>query len=200
MKTIGQQIREAREARGWSQKKVAELAGCLQQTVGRLENGDIQKSEDLPAICMVLGIRHPALAKNARYYETPMETQESIVVFYTDATPDGVFMTDTIGSERPRPQFLTNAPLTYGIYVPGGCCMAPIFRAGEILLINPHQAPRPGDRCLFRDAANPTSRIKLGELVGEDATTWSVKVIDADYQIEKSVFPHARLIVACLRG
>jgi transcriptional regulator with XRE-family HTH domain len=198
MKSLGEQIREARETRRWSQKDLADVAGSKQQTVDRIERGITKKSEDLPALCAVLGIRSRDVDKMASSYS--LETEADIPVVYTKTTSEGVFLTEIVGANKRRAHSLITAPETYGIFVPADCCMAPIFRAGEILLINPHQAPRPGDRCLFRDADDNKSRVKLGELAGEDAATWSLKVVENGVTIEKSAFPHAHLIVACLRG
>lgn len=52
----GLKIREAREARGWSQAELAAKAGTYQQMVDRIESGAVQRSKLVPAIKAALGL------------------------------------------------------------------------------------------------------------------------------------------------
>lgn len=55
----GKAIREAREALGWSQAKLAKRAGTYQQQVDRVERGAVANSRVVPAIRAALGIDLP---------------------------------------------------------------------------------------------------------------------------------------------
>jgi DNA-binding XRE family transcriptional regulator len=56
----GKRIRAAREAAGYSQKQLADLAGCSQADVHRLENGQVLVSKHLAKILSVLNLTNPA--------------------------------------------------------------------------------------------------------------------------------------------
>jgi len=45
-RAIGRAIRQQREANGWSQEKLAELADCHRNYVGRIERGEQNASID----------------------------------------------------------------------------------------------------------------------------------------------------------
>lgn len=54
---LGRQIRETREARGWSQTELAHRAGLRQHAVSRLESGDVVPTlTTLERIAEALGI------------------------------------------------------------------------------------------------------------------------------------------------
>lgn len=54
---VGQQLRQAREARGLTQRDLSELMGIRQGTVASLENGDWSASLDkLTLFCKHLGL------------------------------------------------------------------------------------------------------------------------------------------------
>lgn len=52
----GAAIRAKREALGWSQAKLAELAGTSQQTIDRIERGATEHSRAIPRVMDALGI------------------------------------------------------------------------------------------------------------------------------------------------
>lgn len=54
--TPATRLREAREARGWSQAELATRAGTTQQTVDRLERGVTSFSRALPAVAAALDL------------------------------------------------------------------------------------------------------------------------------------------------
>lgn len=56
MTDIGQAIREARRDRGLTIKRLAELAGVDERTVGRIENGEVKNPSKAGQLQKILGI------------------------------------------------------------------------------------------------------------------------------------------------
>lgn len=54
--SVGEQIRVAREAKGWSQADLAKLAGCAQTDVFRVETGAVKNSKHTHNILAALGL------------------------------------------------------------------------------------------------------------------------------------------------
>lgn len=63
METIGSRVKQRRKELGWSQVKLARLAGVSQGTIGNLESGLRDKPKDLLSIARALGL-------NPDYLET----------------------------------------------------------------------------------------------------------------------------------
>ena len=53
---FGAMVKTAREAKGYSQPKLAQLVGTSQQTVDKIESGKVERSSFLPAIFHELGL------------------------------------------------------------------------------------------------------------------------------------------------
>lgn len=53
---VGRTVREAREAKGWSQADLARRAGTSQQNIDRIERSEVVHSRALPAILSALGL------------------------------------------------------------------------------------------------------------------------------------------------
>ena len=92
MKTTADRLLFAREAKGWSQGKLALNAGLSQSTVGNIEAGIRQSRGSLPKIAKALGVSHDWLAdgigdmKPVRY---ELQSQ-SAATGPTGATPSAV--------------------------------------------------------------------------------------------------------------
>jgi transcriptional regulator with XRE-family HTH domain len=56
MSTIGSRIKEARNALGWSQVKLAEEAGVTQSAIGNIESGLRQRPRELVSIAKALRV------------------------------------------------------------------------------------------------------------------------------------------------
>lgn len=56
MKTVGERIVRARDQKGWSRRKLADVAGVPYPTLAGLENGDQQTSSWVPAIAAATGV------------------------------------------------------------------------------------------------------------------------------------------------
>jgi transcriptional regulator with XRE-family HTH domain len=203
MATIGEKIKEAREARKWSQADVAKAAGTIQQTIDRLERGETKLSRKLPAILRALGLNQEASA-----VERDLNTMAANGIMGEDEMPAYAIMDEPGGvlrltaikvrNER-RIASVISTPGAYGAFM-RGTSMAPIFRPGELLLVDPLRAPRAGDRAIFRDADDQASIVKVGELLSETADAWIGQDASGEFTASKEEFPHAHLIVGCLRG
>jgi len=54
--TVGQRIREARDARGWSQGELAERCGLSRPTIARIEAGQHVRMGTLEKVARALGL------------------------------------------------------------------------------------------------------------------------------------------------
>lgn len=54
--TVGQRIREARDARGWSQGELAERCGLSRPTIARIEAGQHVRMRTLEQVARALGL------------------------------------------------------------------------------------------------------------------------------------------------
>ena len=54
--TVGQRIREARDARGWSQGELAERCGLSRPTIARIEAGQHVRMGTLETVARALGL------------------------------------------------------------------------------------------------------------------------------------------------
>lgn len=55
--TLGQRIREARDACGWSQSELAERSGVSRPTIARIEAGQHVRMGTLEKVARVLGLK-----------------------------------------------------------------------------------------------------------------------------------------------
>ncbi|MCC7047176.1 MAG: helix-turn-helix transcriptional regulator [Alphaproteobacteria bacterium] len=60
MNTEGAEIKRRRETRGWSQAALGREVGTSQQTVDKIEKGEVRFSRYLPRIRKTLGMDEPA--------------------------------------------------------------------------------------------------------------------------------------------
>lgn len=60
---VGKQVREARKANGWTQVQLAEMVGCKQADVQRIESGEVRSSKYLASVLKILRISEDVQAK-----------------------------------------------------------------------------------------------------------------------------------------
>jgi transcriptional regulator with XRE-family HTH domain len=61
MNELGKRLRDARNARGLTQKDLARKSGVSQATISDIERGRNESSKELPALAMALGVSVDAL-------------------------------------------------------------------------------------------------------------------------------------------
>jgi transcriptional regulator with XRE-family HTH domain len=171
MTELAAQIAQAREALGLSQAQLARKAHTSQQQIHRLESGAIAHSRVLPRIAAILG-----LDISAR--ENPLVPLNSIefgplISIYATELAEGdtmiVRMDQPIG-RLPAPNAAT--PGTYAFYTPGDS-MAPVVRAGNLLIASPQLPVGHFDLAVFQRADGVAW---LGEFTGYNPTSWQLKV------------------------
>lgn len=168
---IGDKIKVRRELARLSQQELAEMAGTTQQTIDRLERGVTEHSRYLPKIFEVLEMEDRSRSM-PRFPPVEGEGEIPIKSIVEDDGTDIFHVTDLNAGVFPRPRTLHNAAGIYAIYM-HGVKMAPIYRSGDLLVINPHQPPRNEDGAVFLSADR--TRLQIAELEKETATEWTIK-------------------------
>lgn len=121
---VGRTVREAREAKGWSQTDLAKLSGTSQQNVDRIERSEVVHSRALPAILAALGLSGSVARKGGT---VPL-------LGYVGAGAE-LFTFDVHGGDEPleevdRPQGATDTTVAVRVR---GDSMKPVYRDGDTL-------------------------------------------------------------------
>jgi transcriptional regulator with XRE-family HTH domain len=139
-----EKIRQAREAKGWSQDFLAKQVGISQPAIKKIEDGSTAHSKFLPRIAALLGLDITELDEGlARLTTTPERAPRLLggVDFPVHASAQGgpgEIIVDANPMEyMARPAPLAHVRGAYGVYVTG-TSMEPEFRQGDIALVNPH--------------------------------------------------------------
>jgi phage repressor protein C with HTH and peptisase S24 domain len=153
-KEIGQVIRSAREARGFSQAKLGSLIGVSQASIQAIETGGTAKSKYLPEIAGHLGLAADAIGlPNAPNEATTQEVvpgpdfnpsdlgQRDIPVLGTamggtedDERPIDFWLTGEVENHVVRPKGLMRAKNVFALYV-GGDSMEPRFEERDMVYV-----------------------------------------------------------------
>lgn len=168
---LGQRIREAREARGWSQPDLARAVGTSQQQISRIEHG--QFSRLLNAVLTTLDIDGNArktrilVERDAPIGRQPEE--RDLPIFASVEAGSGYFIvsSDPVDYAH-RPDRLDRVKDAYGILVIGDS-MIPAYEPGDMVLIHPHLPPiNDCDVVLYSD----DNRVMLKRLIRSTADEW----------------------------
>jgi SOS-response transcriptional repressor LexA len=150
MHGIGPEIRRRRQLLGWSQTKLATLAGLTHPTISRIENGKSYYSEDtVIKIAGALGVSAHRLyaTSESNVEQATVGTRRVPVLDYVQAGQwravnglpgENIEMQETILTDLEYP------PSTFALRIKGES-MEPEFRAGDVVIISPLQQPQPGD-------------------------------------------------------
>lgn len=170
----GKIIRDAREARDWSQAELAQRVGVSQPAIMKIETGKTVKSKHFPKIAEVLDLdlseldpalsqsrittapKIPSAAKKplVRLEQEQLMGRPDLPVYGTAQGGPGVLVL----SSQPfrtisRPHNLQGIEDAFGVLIVGNS-MAPEYREGDIAYVDPHTPPRQGDACLFQSHRN----------------------------------------------
>lgn len=154
----GEDIRKRRSALGWSQAKLAELANTTQQTVDRIESGQVSHSRATPGILRALDSGEHSAANNP-----PVEFEHADVPFLKRELAMNLPVMGTAAGAREgsfyfeggpvdyvrRPPALTNTRGAYAIFVSGDS-MEPAHPAGELRFVHPGKHPKRGDTVVIQ--------------------------------------------------
>src|SRR5262249_21310005 len=158
--TIAAIVRKARANKGLSQPQLASRVGTTQQTIDKIERGEVKRSSYLPAIAVELGIsldrvlrfRNPNRGPAIIAGHTLVSGERDLPVYAATQGGSGAQVLSSTPVEYVlRPEPLARVRDAYGIIV-GDDSMSPEARSGDIALINPHVPPRAGDTCVFRSS------------------------------------------------
>lgn len=175
---IGNLVKNAREARHWSQEVLAKEAGGVgQSTIDRIEKGQFKRMpSDLPAICAALSLPLPDLdGRPAAMLAPPRVTGERDFPVYASAEggPGEVLRSADPIDFIPRPAPVAHVKDAYGLVITG-TSMAPEFKPGETALVNP-QLPQLNDEVyIFYAEMHGEARATIKHLRRATATEWLV--------------------------
>lgn len=154
--TLGQKIRQAREAKGLSQSQVGQLFGISRSAVSQWESDAVvPETQKLKALAAALGKDVGWLLENGKdqpVFEVPHYGQPALpdrafpVQFGARDLPvfgsaKGSFSGEAVDSSSPvewilRPPVLAGVKNAFGVYVVG-TSMEPRYHQGEIVLVHP---------------------------------------------------------------
>lgn len=206
---LGEAIKAAREARGWSQAKLAQAASTSQQTVNRIELGKTTHSRALNKIIDLLDIGTEVIFESLGFSRQDDDGLDfnSAPTLPKTATRDvdewipvyGSHFSGNMVSDDPvsfvnTPEPLINVRGAYGMIV-SGIDMIPALRSGDTALINPHIPPREGDDVLLR--SHDKMRVRFGTLLHSDEEkirfhTWNPRT---DHEVARLGWPVCHLVV-----
>jgi transcriptional regulator with XRE-family HTH domain len=139
-----EKIRQAREAKGWSQDFLAKQVGISQPAIKKIEDGSTAHSKFLPRIAALLGLDIAELDEGLARITTSPERAPRLLggvdfPVHTSAQggPGEIVLDANPIEYMARPGPLAHVRGAYGVYVTG-TSMEPEFRQGDIALVNPH--------------------------------------------------------------
>lgn len=178
----GQLIENAREARGWSQKDLADRVGISQVAIQKIESGKTTQSKFLPKIAQVLDLD---LALLDQSLQTSRPGGEFEKPFVTEGRPDFRVYASAEGGPGeiirstepvdfiPRPTHLVHVRDAYGLLVTGSS-MAPEYKNGEMAIIEPSLAVVPDEVYIFYAEKDGEARATIKHLRRATADRWLV--------------------------
>lgn len=177
-------IKRGLSASGKSQAELARRMGLNPSAVTRLLKGErTLLAREVPVIERFLGVEAPdavrTLDDGGRLYAPDEPAPRPSAPCY--ASRDGgagvtvLYMNEPPVSSEMKPPRAVHIRGIYA-FAAVGDAMMPRFKPGEIVWVNPHRQPRPGDDVLFlerNDEASAETRAILAELVSETDSGWT---------------------------
>jgi transcriptional regulator with XRE-family HTH domain len=191
-------IREWRHVQGWSLQRLAEASGTTKSQIDKLEKGERRLTVDwMVRLAKPLG-RDPRdlLPKKIAAFDQidfgSDETAPLVPLFpplpvrgtKRGDKKKGLFFTGDQIDQVARPHYLAHVRDAYAMYVVD-LSMAPMYRPGQLLFINPYKPPKQGNGIVI---LLKTNEIKIKEYVGEKKKGLIVR----EYAPQKrdSLIPH----------
>lgn len=156
MLDIGPKIKVHREKLGWSQTKLATLAGISQSFLWRLEGGKAAGSwETYTKLCNALGISIETFFPSQSNVEiAPLGWRRIPVLDYSEAArwtaADSIPKDE--GARESVMTDLEHPSSTFAMRIKGDS-MEPKFQAGDMVVIDPTIEPKPGDFVVATEGA-----------------------------------------------
>jgi SOS-response transcriptional repressor LexA len=152
MTTLPQRVSGQRQALGLSQAELGRRVGMSQQAIADIEAGRVSQPRRLVQIARVLHVdpgwlagEEPQAAPAALPAARPPMHADLPVIGIAMGGSDATFeLNGQVAEYVMRPACLMTVGDAYALYVTGES-MEPRYFAGEIVYINPHRPPSPGD-------------------------------------------------------
>lgn len=184
----GEKIRQAREAKGWSQALLANRVGISQPAIKKIEDGVTTHSKFLPKIAQLLELDLSELDETLRpQLIPPIDAMPGIIPgaklmgqvdFPVHASAEGGRGQIIISSDpvdfMPRPAPLVHVPNAYGLIITG-TSMEPEYRHGDTALINPHLPSVSGEVHVFYAEREGSARATIKLLRRAKEEKWQVR-------------------------
>ena len=180
---LGEIVKRAREAKGWSQEELARRVRISQPAIKKIESGETLQSKFLPQIAAVLDldvnvlIAPRSVEDDQRRIIPRRELLSNGRDFPIHAAAEGGLGTVIVSSEpvdfMPRPAPLLHVRDSYGILIVG-TSMEPEFRQGDTALVNPHLPAMSGEPHIFYAEKHGEGRATVKELRRQTAENWLV--------------------------
>jgi phage repressor protein C with HTH and peptisase S24 domain len=200
---IGALVRNAREARHWSQEDLAQRAGHIgQSTIQRVEAGDFKRMPSaLPQICAALDLQLPLVGTErdspGTVVHLPIVHERDFKVYAAAEGGQGEIIIDTDPVDViPRPTYLQHVKDAYGLVITGSS-MHPEFRPGQIAFVNPRMPIIPGEVYIFYAEHEGVARATIKELKRQTEKEWRVQQHNPpkDLTLPRSEWRWAHMVV-----
>lgn len=159
------------EDRSKTRSGLADTLGVDKSVITRMMAGERQiKANEIPAIAEYFGELPPfGFAESPAPFAGP-ERKSLAPVYRAAPALNGVWFLHRCAEPidwRPRSPHFERAATVLGFYTPDDV-MAPRYKPGEIVWVDPYRPARVGEDALFVESAgtNGPERVVLGELVG----------------------------------
>lgn len=161
------------EDRSRTRSGLAYTLGVDKSVVTRMMARERQiKANEIPAIAKYFGELPPfGFAESPSFFASP-ERKSQAPVYRAAPSMNGMWFLHRHAEPidwRPRAPHFERAATVFGFYAPDDA-MAPRYKPGEIVWVDPHRPARTGEDALFVEAAGKSGpeRAILGELIGAE--------------------------------
>lgn len=223
MTTLGERVRAARKAKGWTQAELASrvtLAGfpMSQGGIAQIENRPRTRPQSIVQLADALEVSIRWLQSNLgqptdELFSTvptgselhlrineldPARPAKTLQVFASvrDESEGTLILSDAPVAWIARPNITGGLRDAYGCFVSGDS-MEPAYQRGNLLLIDPTATPRAGEDCLFlHDAQDGARRAQIGRLVERTADGWTIEQFNppSTFTLKRSDWRQAHLV------
>lgn len=215
MSTAGQKIKARRKELGLEQAELATDVGTKQQTIDKIERGITKKSSYFPRIAARLGMDLKELDPDLqrldnhdssysldadRASQNNLSRADADLPIYAAAQggEGTVIVTVEPVDWKHRGTPLASVRGGYGLIVTGDS-MVPVYRSGQIVLVNPHLSPRPEDGIiLYGGEVVGEVKATIKEYVGQTANEWILRRYQPEvrtFRLKKAEWPVVHVVV-----
>ncbi len=198
-KISGKTLREQREARGLTQREVAERIGARQQTIDKIERGEIKGGGTKADYVGFLGLQPSGvndMTTLGPQHGLGAQTLYNLPFFKPRAAGGNAGVMSVpkqADAHIRRPHYLDGIDPSYAIEM-ADTTMTPRYERGDILYVDPTFEPTVGHYHVFFSPGRQKAVVRL--LVAINADTWTVKQLapSKDSSLPKKAWPHCERI------